>query len=326
MNEIKNKIINNAIELVENILYEFPPDNDWYIVNLTLVPESEERKRISFEAPYDTIPAPFTYKNKQIISFLHHAGVFYFDPPCDEGWWSGTFQFDKKPKYAGLDIRYSEELMWSLVDHHALDITEKLRQINQLEKNHRVSIFSDIKAHDEHSITEYDLGPNLPGQYYALIFRSDAEYFLQFYKEQIPLIEKDCLAFLGHRVTFKGEVELATIKLLITKRNSIISKKEFYEAGGNDNYEQLTRIKGKTKFHDNLKKRFEAIREKIHKHKNLKAALIFVSKDGYGVFVNNAALVAPIPYRENEEIDDLLEEIKLKKSKPTGRIYKLSEI
>lgn len=103
--------------------------------------------------------------------------------------------------------------------------------------------------------------------------------------------EKAVLQFRKYEIKFtKDSYEAKTLALLIKNINSIVSKKEFHEISGKSYPVDISKTR-LTPIHDVLKKRFLSLRKKIKSHPGFKKVIIFVQDDGFGIFINNKALI-----------------------------------
>ncbi len=141
-------------------------------------------------------------------------------------------------------------------------------------------------------------GPVEAGQYSVLINKQKLVEFTRWYSNTSPqfVLQTGDLYFLGQNLKFEGEVKRKTVDLMIKNINSIVPKEQFYELREDSSvttYEQQKNRNRLTKVSDRLEDTYKQIQREIEKHPVLGVALIPIQKKGFGIFVNNSAILKP---------------------------------
>lgn len=256
-----NGLVNDAVRLCTVIWDSLLPTSQWAVVNIA----KSKNALFTYPTKYQEIPTSFGYTYDRVPQYLSECGVI------EALGVSRWFMFFSK------------------------GISEKTTDLITNVARAKKYISEDQSASYYHTLSDYKqrYGPTEPGQYAILINVSKMSNFIRRSLTTIPQFSEDSgiLSFLGKVIRFDGEVEKKSVRLLVDNIGSIVTKEEFYSIPrGAKNYKAIVESK-KGSLHDSLEKMFNKIKSKFYEDKDLKNALIFVQKDGFGIFVNQRSLL-----------------------------------
>ena len=291
---MKTNFINDAVELCESILESTSPDNEWGVINLVRSGKSERVERVYNSVTSSHIPQSYYYNYDDIPQFLLDRGVFcgldssgawyveigdYYPIYNDDEWLTES----KDQVFYGLTVLATKK-RW-INKGISIDQMNSPGLFNIMEHAIKVLVndYRRVKSVDEFEANDkrgwiHD-GPK--GRYHitALIDKKKMRKFLLEIRNNSPVFNEQSgeFTFRGEKLAFSGEKNIAAVKLLVEKINSRVSKKEFYESGGDTNYEQHKNAENLTKINDALSKRFGEIKRKIYDNSVLKASIAFMN-------------------------------------------------
>lgn len=258
-------IVNDALVLCLNIYHATPPNKKWAILNIARSTNSS----FTFTSyKYQIIPTSYGYNYDNVPDFLRDEGVF--EALVQNHW------FLNVGKRASLE------------SYDLVSVTAKVK--NYLSKGEGAYYYQKWTRDD------VDEGPATPGQYAVLVNMEKLTSFYNKYNppqiSNIPTYDSSNgeLSFMGERIKIEGEINIKTMDLLIKNINSRVGMKELFEVRQNANYEQEIAKYKKTPTNDIVEQVIKSLKAKIEENGKLKKILIFVQKDGFGIFIDQNAL------------------------------------
>jgi len=301
----------DSVRIVRAILDDFLDDQEWSVINLAernLVKKEFSRDRYLFQQPHSDIPPAYLFENFNTLKYLTSIGVIH-GTMFNSGWSYGMQRDRSINEMPDTTIgRYIRDADWE-----AGHITNILIDLGYLTEKSRVAIFCLCKKVGRYD-AECDQGPHFSGEGFTLVFKSELESFLKSLVGHEPIFSDNAFYFLGEKIELKGEIQQKSLELLIKNINRIVSKEAFYDVRGFGNYQRHVKQKGKTPIHDITKKIFSKIKDELGKNGKIKESLMFVTQNGYGIFVNKSSLHFPnknskIIFKESAE--EALEDLQL---------------
>lgn len=260
-----NNVVQNSIQLAVSIFSNLPPQKTWAIVNIG------KSSNLSFYfTKYPNISTVYGYKYDYVPCFLENEGVIEAKVP--HRWFT--------------EITESE-----IPNNDSITRVAHLKgYLNHLESTNFYSRYSQTQPKN-------NFGPYTVGGQFSILVNVRKMYdFCEKYldtPDRIPKFNEatKCLEFLGESLLFIGKAEQNSLKLLLSNLNSIVSKQDFFESGGNaSSYADAVKRRRQTLIHDPLEKRFIKIKKRIMANKRLGVSLVLVQQNGFGMFLNNKAM------------------------------------
>ena len=163
-------------------------------------------------------------------------------------------------------------------------VTYKARKLGMIDEDQVFSRYAYVN--DDAGVL--DFGPDYYGTNTVIFFLPNVQQFINIFSNLTPKIKGNKLVYMGEEISISGEVQLQTLKYLLTRINSIVAKKELYglDRKSMQFYERQKKRGSVIDIHNTLKNRFTELKKKIQSNRILKNKLVFVSEGGYGIFEN----------------------------------------
>lgn len=249
----------DALVLLKKINSSFPRENKWLVLNLA----RSKKRRFNLNPPHHVFPQCFGYSLESVPQLLVDRGVIV---AMDKLWF--------------LSITKNETPSKRRQTGNIFLIGKENGFLNeQNEVNFYLKVYRD----------RVDYGPVIPGHVSVLINAEKMRSFIDYYSAEKPFFNNadNSLNFMNQKIIFSGDVEIVGIKFLLKNINRMVSRKDFYQANGDNNYDRIKKQEELTQLHDTIDKRFNQIKDRVNSNEILKNQLIFVKQNGFfGLFIN----------------------------------------
>ena len=265
-----NRLIEDAINLSETVLDSLLPGQEWVIVNIA----KTDTQTFALDG-IPQIPTCFGYVYDRVPELLEKEGII--EAKEENRWYTEVKNISHYMNDDFTEIAFA-----------------KLRELDG------ITAFTRKKGYlTEDEIVEYIDGSDRVNfnrqfgkQYAVLMNRKAMEQFIGWYRGLTPKFDEKTgeLHFLGQTMKFSGAITIKTVKLLMDNLNSFVSKKDFYNLRGVDNYDTKIRLKKLTAIHDIFEKSIKDIKTTLAKNPKIEEALTIIQKDGFGIFMNKKVM------------------------------------
>jgi len=258
-------VIEDAIDLANNILKTLSSKKDLVIVNIAI-----NKPNTFIIEGYPKIPLSYGYQYSDTPKVLEQDGLVLGKTV---GWWyvgitsKNSLTFRNRPQEINLDGNIDE-------------VVESMRFID---KEMAIEYYFNVQ--------DDDIGPNKSEHRAILVSRKKLEQFVGWYKGISPQFDEKTgvFSYRGVNVTIGGEKSVRRFKLLFDNLGGMVTKRQFYEATGKQDYVIIKNSRGVTQLHDSLEKGFGKIVEIIESEPILRKSIIMLQRDGFGMFVDKNA-------------------------------------
>ncbi|OQA93099.1 MAG: hypothetical protein BWY24_00740 [Microgenomates group bacterium ADurb.Bin219] len=258
-------VIDDATGLANNILRASSSKKDLEIVNIAI------KKSDTFIVDgYPSIPLSFGYQFTDTPKLMEQDGMILGKTV---GWW-----------YIGTSSKnslwYRNRPQEIIHDGNVDEVAEKMGIIG---KDQVIEYFFNIP--------DNNIGPNESKHMAVLVSRKKLEQFVGWYSGEAPQFDDKTGVFTyrGASITIKGKKAIKRFKLLFDNLGGIVTKHQFYEANGKEDYIIIKNSRGVTRLHDSLEKGFGKLVEFVESEPFLRKSVIMLQRDGFGMFIDKNA-------------------------------------
>lgn len=278
-----NSLIQDAINLCQLIDSSVPPYSNYEIVNIAIDSGVGGVTRGG-----DIMPKFYKYTMENVPRLLRDQGVFL--ALIIGRWYIGKFKENTLNK---MHPRYHPPHTEDVIQ-----LKDIARKVGLYSSDESPFFYVNPDASDPEIF-----GIRKRGQYTILIDMQKARNFMALYSQKSPSLDNvtGVLTLGGKSVTFKGDITIKSVELLVNNLNSIVLREDFYNIPrGSKSYKTHIKEKGKTKIHDILNKQFDSVKATIFENNDLNRLLIpCKTRFGYGLFINQSVFKNPKKSTDN---------------------------